>query len=134
MSSTGLPRSGVYLQNLLDHIKVFICNLHFAHHTDPALYIEFQRDGSAYKDDPIYAGSQFSSTNVRRVTKFLHDAGYIELNTGCAGSSECKVQASKMRPTSKLVAFMDASTADPDTVYTMSSGTRQLHSGCSIRH
>jgi hypothetical protein len=114
-STFTLPKRGVYLQNLLEHVKVIICNLHAAAHTDPAIYIEFRRDGAAYKAVPGYAGFQFSSGNVRRVTGFLHDAGYVELNTGYPGSIQYRRQLSKMRATPRLLDLLSG--ADPGTIY-----------------
>lgn len=98
---------------ILEHIKVIVCNLHNAHPT----WVSFQGAGGAYKKDPTYRGFQFSSLYVRRITDFLHEHGYIEMNKGYPGSREWKSQLSRMRATPRLLDLLEHFNADPSTIY-----------------
>jgi len=113
----GIPKvEGRDLRKLTDHIRVIVCNLHCA--SECGVYIAFQRAGGAYKADPAYRGFQFSSLNIRRVTTFLHDSGYIEWKKGYPGSRDWAPQLYKMRATPRLLDLLEHEfQCDPGTIF-----------------
>jgi len=118
MRSCGtVPGSGHALQNLRDHIKVILCNLLCASSTVSTMHIAFRRANGAYKKDPLFKGFQFSSLNVRRVTGFLGECGYIDYARGYPGSVDYDPQLSKMRATPRLLDLLARHNVDPHLIY-----------------
>ena len=103
------------MKKLTDHIRVILCNLIYARHTDPAMYIAVLKGSSYNTADPAYKGFQFSSGNLNKVTNFLHKNDFIEVLTGYPGSEQwTQGQASKMRATAQLDTIHDV---DPASIY-----------------
>ncbi len=93
----SVPPHSDYLQDLMDHIKVVLCNLINAFQSDPGMWIAFMKRNGHYSRVKSKKGFQFASSNVNKVTGFLHKHEYTDLKTGYPASEQWKRQDSKMR-------------------------------------
>ena len=103
----SIPTQKKYLNNLKDHVKVIVSNLYDAYSSDPEKYVGYLRRGGAYKKGEGCQGFQFGYQNVRKVTDFLKDYGYIEQDEGYPSSERYEAQISKMRATVKLIDLIE---------------------------
>jgi hypothetical protein len=103
----SIPSQQKYLDNLMDHVKVIILNLYHVYSFDPEKYVGYLRRSGSYKKERGYQGFQFGIQNVRKVTDFLKDYGYIEQDEGYPSSDKYEGQISKMRATAKLIDLIE---------------------------
>jgi hypothetical protein len=121
-SIPGIPDAGENLIKLMSHIKVILCNLHCARFTMPELYIAYQTAGTAYKKDPAYRGFQFGHQNIKRVSSFLKENGYVESVKGYPGADGKYGELSKMQATQKLIDLLEVKfKTDPASIYSEST-------------
>lgn len=102
-----LPQQPAYLKKFKKNLLVILCNLVHAHQISPDLWVGFYRGGSSYKKNRKYKGFQFSRSNVRKVTDYLIQQGYVEFHKGYPKSDNWKAQSSKMRATQRLIDLLD---------------------------
>lgn len=107
LNGIPIPDQEKYLNNLKDHVNMIVLNLYDAYLNDPKRYVGYSRRRSAYKKERGYKGFQFGYQNVRKVTDFLEDKGYIEQDKGYPSSDQYEGQISKMRATAKLVGLIE---------------------------
>ena len=112
-------KKGKLRRDLVDHLRVILCNLLNAYETDPNLYIAHHRNRNKYKKVRPYRGFQFGYGNTVKVVNFLRDKEYIEWHKGYRALGPKKVgQLSKMKANSKLVElFVDRPQTDLPGIY-----------------
>jgi hypothetical protein len=103
----SIPPQQKYLDNLKDHVKVIILNLYDAYSSDPERYVAYLRRSGGYKTKRGYQGFQFGYQNIRKVTDFLKDYGYIEQEDGYLDRKKGESHLSKMRATAKLIDLIE---------------------------
>jgi len=115
----SVPTQGKYRRDLVDHVRVIICNLYSAYSTDPNLYIAYHGDDTKYKKNKTYKGFQFGYRNTIKVIMFLWDNGYIDWYEGKpALVPEKEGHLSKIKAEDKLIdLWQEQPQADPVSVY-----------------
>jgi len=114
-----VPSQRKYLDGLVDHIHMILCNLLLASSEGSEIYIDFSRDSGAY------SGTGVSYRNVKKVTDFLIRKGYVTFDPGRRDEREGKSSyRSKMLATDKLLAMVEtiAGRSNPVKVYRDTSG------------
>lgn len=114
----GIPKGGVYLDRLINHVRVIIMNLYNVYTADPERLVAYSKRSGAYTKKKGYKGFQFSHRNIVRVTEYLRKNGYIEDEKGYPASEEYpQAELSKMRATEKLISLIEVeSKITPDMV------------------
>ncbi len=102
-----IPPQQKYLDNLKDHVKVIISNLYDTYNSDGEQYVGYLRRSGGYKRKRGIKGFQFGYQNVRKVTDYLRDYGYIEQVDGYKDLKTGKPHLSKMRATDKLIDLLE---------------------------
>jgi hypothetical protein len=117
-----IPPQQKYLDSLKDHVKVIILNLYGAYSSDPEQYVAYLRRSGGYKKKRGYQGFQFGYQNVRKVTDFLKNFGYIEQDEGYLDLEKGESHLSKMRATAKLIDLIEKhKKVTPDMIKTDTS-------------
>lgn len=111
LEGLSLPKQDKYAQSLKDQFKIILLNLFYTYANNRYRYVQFYRDGSKYKDIP-----NLSIRNVTKITDFLKEKGYIELEPGYPKSEQYKAQISKMRATPKLISVLRDHEVEPEMV------------------
>jgi hypothetical protein len=113
-----IPSQKKYLDNLKNHVKVIISNLYHAYSSDPERYIAYSRRRGEYKKIKGHKGFQFGYHNMKKVTDFLMENGYIEHVKGHPAFKEYKLShLSRMRARSELIRVIEVlKKATPDMI------------------
>lgn len=105
-----VPSQKKYLDSLVDHIHVILCNLIHASSEGSDIYVDFSRDSLSY------SGTSMSYRNVIKTTDYLYERGYIEMTVGRPTYGGVQGNASTMKATGKLRAMVTAIAGDPHSI------------------
>ena len=111
-----IPSQGKYLNNLMEHVKVIVLNLYVAYLNNPEHYVGYLRRLGSYERYKYFQDFQFSYHNVKKVTDFLKDHGYIEQHKGYPSSDNYEGQIAKIRATVKLIKLIERKQFTPDMI------------------
>jgi hypothetical protein len=105
----SVPTRGKHRRDLLEHLRVILCNLLNAWETDQNLYIAHHRNRNKYKMVRTFRGFQFGYEHTVKVVNFLRDKDYIEWHKGYrAQGPKGMGQLSKMKAKGKLIGLFKA--------------------------
>jgi len=106
-----VPSEGKYRDGLTEHIHMVLCNLLLAFSEGSSIYIDFSRDSTSY------SGTGVSYRNVKKVTDYLINKGFVTFDVGRQDKREGKSgYRSKMQATHKLMAMVETIAEDSDPV------------------
>jgi hypothetical protein len=101
-----IPPQKSYREDLVDHIRVILCNLIHAASEGSHIYIDIGMDSGAYSGTGAYSDTSLSYRNVKKVTDYLIKKGYVTFDRGYKGLDGRSSHRSKMKATDKLLAMV----------------------------